>query len=316
MASGSIPANTPRRQRLRSLALVGVVLLTPLLFIGRPDWLPGGFNFAAWNLGHVLLFALLTLAVNPRRWLGGWRLWLASTTAVLAFGIAVETVQAGMGRDFDLRDLLRNLIGLWFVLAWQPLLTFRVRKPAITAVLALTSSLLLVYELSTTGVQAARYFKLEHQLPQVYDFDHSNPSSYWRGSVEPSSRHNGDHDQSLKIELGTKRYSAASLYRVPSDWRDFDTLTLRLHNPTPEPLTLILRINDIQHERGSNALNDRYNTRLNLTPGVSSHTIALEDIEKAPATRTMNLRQVRRLTLSSNGLSEPRTVYLQELRLD
>lgn len=316
MASRSIPANTPRGQRLRSLALVGVVLLTPLLFVGRPDWLPGGFNFAAWNLGHVVLFALLTLAVNPRRWLNGWHLWLASTAAVLTFGMVVETVQAGMGRDFDLRDLLRNLIGLWIVLAWQPLLAFRVRNRATTAVLALTSSLLLAYELSTTGVQAARYFKLEHQLPQVYDFDHSDPSSYWRGSIEPSSQHNGDHDQSLKIELGTKRYSAASLYRVPSDWRDFDTLNLRLHNPAPEPLTLILRINDIQHERGSNALNDRYNTRLTLAPGVSSHTIALDDIEKAPASRTMNLRQVRRLTLFATERSGPQTVYLQELRLD
>ncbi len=316
MGSGSIPTPTTRGQRFRSLALIGVVALTPLLFIGRPEWLPGGLNYAAWNLGHVLLFALLTLAINPRRWLSGWSLWLASTGVVLTFGIAVEVAQTELGRDFDWRDVLRNLIGLWFVLAWQPVLTMRVRKSATTAILVSASSLLMLYELNTTGVQAARYFKLEHQLPQVYDFDHSNPAPFWRGPVAPSPEHNDGHDQSLRIELGTERFSGASLYRLPSDWEAFETLNLRLFNPESEPLTLVLRVNDQEHERGSNAYSDRFNTRLTLPPGSSSHTVAIADIENAPASRTMNLRRMRRLTLFAVQLQEPRTVFLQELRLD
>ena len=320
MGSGSIrtqPLKGQRKgQRLQSLALIGVIAIAPLLFVGRPDWLPGGLNYAAWNLGHVLLFALLTLAINPRRWLGGWPLWLASTGAVLAFGIAVEVTQSTMGRDFDWRDVLRNLIGLWFVLAWQPVLTMRVRNSATTAVLVTASSLLMLYELNTTGVQAARFFKLEHQLPQVYDFSHSNPSPFWRGAVQPSTSQNGAHDQSLKIELGTERYSGASLYRLPSDWREFDNLTVTLFNPEQAPLTLVLRINDQEHERGSNALSDRFNTRLVLPPGTSSHTFAIADIANAPADRTMNLRRMRRLTLFAVELDQPRTVFLQDLRLN
>lgn len=319
MDSGSIrtqPVKGQKRgQRLRSLALIGVIAIAPLLFIGRPDWLPGGLNYAAWNLGHVLLFALLTLAINPRRWLGGWSLWLVSTSVVLAFGIAVEVTQSTMGRDFDWRDVLRNLIGLWFVLAWQPVLTMRVRNSATTAVLVTASSLLMLYELNTTGVQAARFFKLEHQLPQVYDFGHSNPSPFWRGAVQPSDSHNGVHDRSLKIELDTERHSGASLYRLPSDWREFNQLTLTLFNPQPQPLNLTLQINDQEHERGNNALSDRFNTQLVLPPGSSSHTFSIGDIANAPANRAMNLQRMRRLTLSAVRLNEPRTVFLQELKL-
>ena len=41
MGFGPTPGNALKGQRLQTLAVVGVFVITPLLFVGGPDWLPG-----------------------------------------------------------------------------------------------------------------------------------------------------------------------------------------------------------------------------------------------------------------------------------
>ena len=123
MIPGSIPGLQTTGRPLPLLAGAASLLIAPFLFVGGPDWASGPLLKSAWNLGHILLFALLTLAVRPWQWLSGWRLWLAVTVVLLVLGIGIELIQGGHNRDMDGRDLLRNLIGSWLVIAWRPLLT-------------------------------------------------------------------------------------------------------------------------------------------------------------------------------------------------
>ena len=97
---------------------------------------------------------------------------------------------------------------------------------------------------------------------------------------------------------------------------DVERLVITLFNPSTEPLALTLRINDVAHDRSEHAYNDRYNTRLILEPGFNTFTRNLADIENAPADRTMDMSQIRRMGLFAVRLPEPRTVYLSDLRLD
>ena len=89
-----------------------------------------------------------------------------------------------------------------------------------------------------------------------------------------------------------------------------------LFNPGQEPLTLTLRINDLAHDRGDNAYGDRFNTRLVLDPGANTFAINLDDVRNAPASRHMDMANVRRLGLFAVRLPAPRTVYLSDLRLN
>jgi len=316
MIPGFIPGMPVTGRQLPLLAGAASLLIAPFLFIGGPDWASGPLLKSAWNLGHILLFALLTIAVRPWRWLSGWRLWLLVTTVLLVAGIGIELIQSGHNRDLDGRDLLRNLIGSWLIMAWHPLLLSERRASASKGLLAIIATLLLCFELGATGLVAARQWQVHHQLPLLYDFSHENPNPFWGGDLKISDQHTANQPYSLKIDLGTETYSGVSLNNLPPDWQGYERLTLTLFNPSTEPLALTLRINDVAHDRSDHAYNDRYNTRLSLDPGFNTFTRNLADIETAPHDRTMDLSQIRRLGLFAVRLPEPRTVYLSDLQLD
>ncbi|MBW0147043.1 succinyl-CoA synthetase subunit beta [Marinobacter sp. CAU 1620] len=235
---------------------------------------------------------------------------------MLVAGALIEAAQSQLGRDADWRDVLRNLTGVWLILAWQPLIGRPLRHNALMIGVAAATSLLVIVELGATGIVAARQFELSNQLPQLYNFDHEDPSPYWLGDLEPSPNPVQDDAKSLRIELDTDRYSGASLINLPADWRQYDTLRISLFNPDPTPLPLTLRINDLMHEHGDNAHSDRYNTSFTLAPGPHTLTLALNDVRNAPSDRTMDMSRVHRLTLFAVRLPTPRTVYLLDLRLD
>jgi len=128
MGSGTMPESVFNGQRMRMLAFAGAVGVAPLLFIGGPDWATGPFYRSVWNLGHIGLFALLTYALKPWQWLTGLRLWLAASGLVLLLGFLIEWLQSELDRQVDWRDMLRNLEGVWLVLAWQPILSRHIRS--------------------------------------------------------------------------------------------------------------------------------------------------------------------------------------------
>ncbi len=307
-------ARSPVPKRLMALALL---LMLPLFFFGGPDWSSGPLYQSAWNLGHILFFGLLTLWINPRRWLAGWPLWLVVTTTVLLMGIGLEVLQGGLDRHADWHDVLRNLIGCWLVLAWQPTTGDRSpsRQVSILHTTRFATTALVLLELWSVGQVAYQQYQLYHQLPELYDFSEDHPERFWSGPLSRDVTLAGPSRPALKIELGTEQYSGVWLRHLASDWRPYDRLELTLHNPATTPFTMTLRINDVRHERGDNAYDDRFNTRLFLRPGRNEFTIDLGEVRGAPATRAMNMSDIYRLGLFTVYLPSPETVYLTGIRL-
>ncbi|MEQ9547041.1 MAG: succinyl-CoA synthetase subunit beta [Marinobacter sp.] len=315
MGPDTVSMSAHEGQRLRWLALAGTLVIAPLFFIGGPDWTSGPLHKSVWNLGHILYFALLTYAIQPWRWLRGGRLWLATTTLVLAVGLIIEFLQSGLGRQDDWHDVARNLVGTWLVLACHPLLAPATRLSVRQRALAVTAVALVVFELGLTASVAARQFQINQQLPLLYDFSRTDPLTLWRGNLAPSDAHSDINGQSLKVSLSTRLYSGVTLDNLPADWRGYDQLTVTLFNPDEKDLTLTLRVNDVEHERGSNVYRDRFNAQLLLEPGLNTFTLELGDIEHAPQHRTMNMDNIRRLGIFTTRLPAPRTIYLLDLRL-
>ncbi|MFO7529176.1 MAG: hypothetical protein R6W86_10290 [Marinobacter sp.] len=184
---------------MRLLAFLGAAGVAPLLFIGGPDWASGPFHRSVWNLGHIGLFALLTFALKPWQWLTGWRLWLATTSLVLLLGILIELLQSGTDRQADWQDILRNLLGIWLVLAWRPVLSRNTGVDALSWLLPVVTAMLLLFELGTTSAVAVRQWQVNHQLPLLYDFRNGSPAPFWSGNPIPSDRYTANHPQSLKV---------------------------------------------------------------------------------------------------------------------
>lgn len=296
----------------RRLVFIALAAMLPLFFVGAPDWSAGPLAKALWNLGHPLFFGLLVIAVAPRLTLSGPLLWLVTTAAVLLLGVTIELLQSLVDRTTDWRDLARNLIGAWLVLAWShPPGPAPVRIGLRGGVL-----LLLLVELASIAQVGVRQLQVAQQLPALFDFSHQQLTPYWSGQglsvseyMAPGERH------SLALELDPRPFSGVSLDNLPRDWRGYQALRMELYNPSPEPLPLTIRIHDLHHDQGPQAYNDRFNRRLTLTSGRNNLVIPLTDIEQAPSGRTMDMAHIRRLGLFASALPRPRRVYLLDLRL-
>lgn len=306
---------TPGR-RVRLIYIAITVVLLPLFFVGGPDWTSGPLFKAAWNLGHILFFALLMLAVQPQQWFSGWRLWLVVSTVVIVVGVAIEWLQGNVGRQSDWHDIFRNLIGTWLALAWMKRPSANTRKAIVRWVLRITAVVLLVAELKAVADVAQLQYRINHQLPTLYDFSAGEPSLFWRGNVQRTQEHVSLDEYSLRIDLGTNFYAGAALDNLPEDWREYDMLQVALYNPGSTPLDMTLRINDVVHDRSKGAFSDRYNTQLPLEPGLNRFRIPLSEVRNAPKTRTMDMHEIRRLVIFTTQLKQPRQVYLLQLALD
>lgn len=303
--------------RFRHWALMlGLVVLFPLFFVGGPDWSSGPLFKSAWNLGHILFFAMLVCVARPHRWFSGLSLWLVVTVVVTGFGGFIELAQDGLSRQSDWHDLLRDLIGAWLALAWfQPAARScggrygRMGTRGITLALA-------IMEMSLVLGVAYQQVQVHRLLPALYDFNSDTPSAYWSGSatIETSSMPTGD--PALKIGFGSERHSGAFLDNLPGDWRHYDRLLLTLDNTSAKPIALVLRINDRRHEDGDSAFEDRFNQRLLLQPGSNRFTIDLAAVRTAPANRTMDMDDIRRLGLFAALNPGPTVIYLQDLHLE
>ncbi|WP_111495361.1 MULTISPECIES: succinyl-CoA synthetase subunit beta [Marinobacter] len=306
-------ANTP----FNVPALVAATVLLPFFFVGGPDWTSGPLFKAAWNLGHILFFALFTIAVRPRRWFGGVWVWVVSTVFVAGVGVVIELIQGNVGRQSDWHDIFRNLIGTWLVLAWVHRPSRNVWRSGLLWSARLVAVVLLTLELKAVAEVAHQQYRIAHQLPTLYNFDDPHPLHHWRGRVHRSREHAGDFGHSLRIDLlGTNLYSGASLDNLPEDWRDYEALEVVIYSPDDAPLNMTLRINDIVHDRGHSVYSDRFNTRLPLEQGLNRFRIPLSEIRNAPATRTMDMDEIRRLVLFTTHLKTPREIFLVRLALD
>tara|TARA_R100001440_G_scaffold8937_5_gene16858 strand:+ start:41153 stop:42151 length:999 start_codon:yes stop_codon:yes gene_type:complete len=302
------------------LALCAVAVLLPFFFVGGPDWASDPLYKSAWNLGHILFFGTLTLAIRPHQWLDGWRLWLASTTAALIAGCIIELLQGDLGRQSDIQDVFRNLIGMWLVMSWVSPLSFN-NAPApinlaIKWLMRAGAILLLAFQLQAVFDVARQQYRIAHQLPLVYDFNTTGAWRYWSGDVWLAEQHTENARYSLRLKLSTDHYSGTTLHNLPANWTDYDRLYIAMYNPASTPITLSLRINDLAHDRGDNAFEDRYNTKLTLKPGVNHFHIRLDAIKTAPATREMDMDDIRRLVIFTTQLDKPRTVFVTGLKLE
>ncbi|MCL7943816.1 succinyl-CoA synthetase subunit beta [Marinobacter sp. ATCH36] len=314
-----LPTDFPaRKARIwQYLAFAGVILITPFFFIGGPGWTDGPLYKSAWNLGHILFFALLTLAIQPWRFWTGWALWGLSTLMVLALGLGIELLQYGVNRQVDWQDILRNLLGSWVALAARPLPPQVQHSRLTTWSLRIIVGALLVAQVGATAEVAVQQYKVSQLLPALYDFSQSDASPFWKGPIAAASGStNNSTSGELEISLSTSRYSGVSLDNFPGDWREYNRLVIVLYNPQDHPLRMTLRINDLEHDLGDNAYNDRFNTRLVLPPGERSFQLDLDLIRNAPASRKMDMGSIRRLGLFASGLTEPKTVYLRVIRLE
>jgi VanZ family protein len=291
-----------------------VLIVMPFFFISGPDALSSTFLNNMWNFGHIVFFALAVLLIQAFTHLETWRHWLIVTLVSTALGCLIEFVQYFIGRNSSLGDVLHNLFGVWLGLFWGQKPIGRVWLLRVVSVLLVLPAFWLVVDSGMANI-AMRY-----QFPQLNSFDSRSEMQ----QVKPNLRQvkiqkvsaihtHGSH--ALQVVLSTHRYAGVSLLGPSGDWGKYKVIAMDFYNPDAEPLELVIRISDLQHDRGAHQLNDRFNRRLVLIQGWNQVQIDLDDVRTAPHDRAMRMDEISNITVFAMKVSEVREFYWDNVRL-
>jgi len=299
------------------LVSIGVLLFLTLF---------GGFVEGAsrttlelWNLGHIVLFALLIYFICiywkycKKFSIFSQLLIVFLITGVLS--IVIEIFQYFIrNNQIDLTDIRRNFAGA--VLAFLLSKEFRI-KP-INIILKIIVIFWIIIETIPTVQAFSDEMVSTADFPVLSDFETETELTRWAGDAQffrsgQKTKH-GSH--SLNVIFGTAKYSGVELCYFPSDWRHYSSLNFSIYNPEKDTLIITCRIFDQHHLDHGNKYNDRFNRRLQIQPGWNDIVISLTEIKEAPEERFMDLSKIRSVKLFSKQLLKTRSIYLDYVYLD
>jgi VanZ family protein len=296
-----------------------LALLSILFFFGGPKYQsPRSFK-AAWNLGHILFFALLPLLIfsTPKnRAIKPTVQAIIVITITLTLGIIVEVFQYGFDRTPDIGDLSRNMIGamiaIFFLLPTKAALS----KPALLSMKSITI-VLAIAQLYPIIIALADEHQARQNFPILSDFQTPLQIRRWSegDNISISAAPNTPDNLALKIDLTTRRYSGTSLKYFPKNWEGYHFFQVRIFNPSAEHISLTCRIHDKKHTREKLGYHDRYNKTYKITQGWNTIVIDLKKVQQAPKSRNMDLKQIYGIGIFATQLPHPRTIYIDDLKL-
>jgi glycopeptide antibiotics resistance protein len=302
--------------------LVFVALVcSVLLFWGGPGAYSSRSFQQAWNLGHLLLFAILTyLTLKWSETISHWPFFKQVTvllTAVFLISLPIEFTQMGLdGRSPDVFDILRNMVGCLFAVVFFSPSRKKTGPTSLRFFQIGVVTALMLFAVPLAFAIADEIITLK-QFPVLSDFETPLERMRWTGgaghSVVSERARSGNH--SLKIHLHTSQYSGVALDYFPQDWRNYRALAFSVFNPSDIPLKLVCRIHDESHYPNGGDHEDRFNRTLVVCGGWNDIEISLADVMNAPQGRKMDMRRVQNIGIFSVRLPQERVIYLDYLRL-
>jgi len=298
-----------RRSAWWIAAGVGVLLLVPLPRMGRA-------GIAVQDLGHVPIGAALALLAYVLLRGRGRRAAPVAAALALALAVlvlaAVEVVQPLTHRTRSLADLEAGALGaagaLAIVATWP-------RAPLVRVAGLLAGVVLMGLGARPAATTLYDVWRQRRDAPMLASFeDDLELSRWWFGDAvgTRTGAHATAGLYSLRVDLHPARWPGATMGWPLADWRGYRALALDLYVDGTEPLDLVLKVSDAEHD---GRYEDRFHETLHLEPGAHRVRVPLERIEAAPAGRRMDLGRIAGVQLFVDGLDRPRTFYLDALRL-
>jgi len=293
-----------------------VFLLSFLFFIGGPDDHSCRSFKAVWNLGHLLYYAILPLLIFsfPLKIVNNQvTRALIVVLITLLLGVLVEIIQNGLNRTPDVGDLYRNMLGASVaILFFLPNREF-ISRVALIALKGIVIILILI-QLVPVGIALVDEQQARFDYPILADFQTPFQAGRWTGRTAFRVVNTIDRpgNYALDVTLTTAKYSGANLKYFPEKWEPYTWFEFSVYNPSMEPLTLICRIHDKDH---NNEYNDRFNRSYLFAHGWNSVQISLEEIREAPEGRQMDLTRICSVTIFAVQLPHSRHIRIDDLKL-
>lgn len=325
MTPSHVASSAPARRPPWGLSLAAIAAISLLVSLAPA---PGAdlLREEAHNAGHVIVFAIVGLLLRPllsARYSTATAIAATLLSATL-LGVLTEAVQAVLGGDSSIGDVLRDLwgaiVGVTASLASRP---GAGRQAWSLRILAACGLLLGLLPLAATLLD---YHERDSRLPLLLDANLAASLAYARiGSDvrEPSDRHvvpipapwaKDGTEQALRIQLDRGDWPGLAINEPAPDWRGHRALTLELINPQSDALSLNLRVDDAD---SGNEESQRHDEDLQVaTRSRQIVEIPLDRIASTPSGRRLDLGKVRQVILFHGGPSPGEAFLIVRLRLE
>ncbi|PZN30383.1 MAG: hypothetical protein DIU71_12340 [Proteobacteria bacterium] len=316
------PRAATRNLVLALLALSALVLLVVAApFPGGTLWLQ-----AVHDSAHGPVFAAIAvicrLAGRELRGARGavGRQYALALLASAILGAATELLQLTTARDASLGDFGNDVLGAVAGLGACAVFDRDLRAPHrwLAAAVALVAW---VAWAAPLGVVARAYAARHADFPALGDFSgRLDPYFIWPqwAAVErvplPATwaRAPGEHATRVRFQDGP--WPGLEFREPVPDWRGHAALALDVTNPADATLELHVRVHDAAHDH---AHEDRFNRALSVPPRTRSVLrIPLEDIERGPSGRRLDMSRIAGLIVFRGPGSDVPEMYVAKVWLE
>lgn len=293
------------------LAAVKVVLLISVVLVFNNFDSQHRFTGALKNWGHVAVFFLASLLLLEflRDWIGSRRLRLIGIALIcLGIGAGIELIQPYFGRDRSLIDLIYDGVGIIAALL------FHLAHESKKAWLRGLGVAVLVVSTCVPAYFGTMVLARSLAVPYLAGFEHFWERDFWQAGKQTQvwieAAPSGGHW--LRVQMVGGAYPGVSFPEIHQDWRGYDALALRIFSSESQPVKLVIRIHDNQH---NNDYADRFNQSVLLQPGMNDLAISLINIASAAKNRPMDLSQIESLMLFTVSPDQPISLFIDDIRL-
>ena len=253
------------------------------------------------------------------------RHYYSAFAAAAAIGLLVELAQQWSGRDAELGDLVRDVIGAAVFLAFaallDPALRGYPRRHWRTVRLAVAGVAMLAFALALgdLALWCAAYVERNQRFPDIVRFDSrwgTRFVSVGRNELQfvtpPPGWESPDGGRVARLTLRPARYSGFTIDEPYPRWSGYDALVVELYSEAEQAFAVTVRVHDAAHDQN---YSDRFNARFTIRPGPNRIRIPLAAIESAPRNRTMNMNAIAGIVIFTVSPPAPLAVLVRSVSL-
>ena len=307
------------RNNLKPSLLVFIALFTLGLFVGGPQYYDNSIVRESWESGHFLLFlfaAFYLFTYSKLNRIEAMKRSVIILGVLLLAGFLTEALQLLVGRNFEMKDVLNDMLGAFagLLIPW-----LRAKNNTGRFILLVTVFVcLVVFSQRSLLHEVVRVLRLQQDFPVLSDFESSYQLERWgsdlaRLSLSESNVRNGKF--SMRVDLSPGKYPGITLKRLRRNWEGYQFIGFSIYLDAEYPVDFVIKVYDRQHPDSGYDNQDRFNGRLQLHPGWNDILLPLHLIARAPAERSMNMKQIVSLSLFTVNLKHDTIFYLDSLQL-
>lgn len=276
------------------------------------------------NSSHTLLFFILSFVIyhsivrryrSPNKIIIG----IVVLFGGLLLGTVIEILQGLTQRESSLSDVYRDFYGISAALCLVGFINVKgFHDKKLTAVIYmfvgiafLLSGLMPLIKLSW------HYIERDSAFPVIVDFNADWSSSFVRFNnaemIKVSAEDRNKPDGFYPVQFGRGKYPGISVIEPEPDWSDYHELHVKIFSNDERNIDLILRVHDRQHNQDHD---DRFNKKLLIRPGQNEFEIALSQIQRGPAHRQLDLKNIAGLILFASRPQQPVQIEIGNIYLE